>query len=441
MPNMRQYIGARYVTKIYENSLDPSTADWESGVYYEPLTLVTYNNSSYISKKDVPPGVGDPSANPDYWTVTGFYNGQIAALDSRLQIVEGDTTQLLSDVATLQDDVAELQGNDIIFIGDSYGLDSAVGGNSWATNLSGVYPTATFLIQGGTGFASDYYMSDNFRTMLTAHVNTLTAEQKLAVKHVIVAGGANDGNLIFDGTITAAQLGTRIQQFCSYVASNLPNAIVKCAFIGWYRKYARHAAYLQARDRYARHYAPNYTYYAGPENVMKPNHHIENVTFIHPTVNASIYLASAISSMVDGGEYKFGLSAEPSTTAVTGVTVNHILKIYSYFDGDTASVEILGDYYNNSFWQLVYASGHTTTQGKVDSLLTLDKVPVGGANPAVSFANVEVFNDGGTSLGFIPVSIGIQDNELFIKYHIYNTMQIRTVLIPWTYISMNLRDS
>ena len=51
MSNIRQYIGARYVFKIYENSTDPSSAEWESGTAYEPLTIVTYLNSTYASKK------------------------------------------------------------------------------------------------------------------------------------------------------------------------------------------------------------------------------------------------------------------------------------------------------------------------------------------------------------------------------------------------------
>lgn len=81
---IRQYIGARYVTKIYENSLDPSSAEWESGVTYEPLTLVTYLNSSYLSKKEVPGSVGDPAANPSYWVLTGAYNGQILNLQNQI---------------------------------------------------------------------------------------------------------------------------------------------------------------------------------------------------------------------------------------------------------------------------------------------------------------------------------------------------------------------
>lgn len=85
--DVRQYIGARYVTKIYENSLDPSSAEWEAGVTYEPLTLVTYLNSSYLSKKDVPGSVGNPAANPDYWVVTGAYNGQIVTLQNQVNSI------------------------------------------------------------------------------------------------------------------------------------------------------------------------------------------------------------------------------------------------------------------------------------------------------------------------------------------------------------------
>lgn len=84
-----QYIGARYTTKVYENSNDPLSAEWEAGVTYEPLTLVTYNNGSYLSKKTVPGNVGDPPSNPSYWTQTGFYNGQIAQIMQNLSYLNG----------------------------------------------------------------------------------------------------------------------------------------------------------------------------------------------------------------------------------------------------------------------------------------------------------------------------------------------------------------
>ena len=82
--SVRQYIGARYVTKIYENTLDPSSAEWQAGVSYEPLTLVTYLNGSYLSKKTVPGSVGDPASSPTFWAQTGFYNGQIAGLQAQI---------------------------------------------------------------------------------------------------------------------------------------------------------------------------------------------------------------------------------------------------------------------------------------------------------------------------------------------------------------------
>lgn len=82
--SVRQYIGARYVTKIYENSLDPSSAEWEQGTF-DPLVMVTWQNSTYLSKKQVPGSVGNPADNPNYWVCTGYYNGQIMQLQADIQ--------------------------------------------------------------------------------------------------------------------------------------------------------------------------------------------------------------------------------------------------------------------------------------------------------------------------------------------------------------------
>lgn len=87
MSEQIQYIGARYVVKIYENSTDPSSAEWEPHVNYEPLVMVTLNNGSYLSKKDVPASVGNPADNPNYWAQTGFYNGQISALEHQIEVL------------------------------------------------------------------------------------------------------------------------------------------------------------------------------------------------------------------------------------------------------------------------------------------------------------------------------------------------------------------
>lgn len=83
-----QYIGARYVIKIYENKSNPSTAEWDSNTFYEPLTMVTYEYNSYLSKKAVPATIGNPASNSEYWVQTGFYNGQIMELQNRASLLE-----------------------------------------------------------------------------------------------------------------------------------------------------------------------------------------------------------------------------------------------------------------------------------------------------------------------------------------------------------------
>lgn len=79
----RQYIGARYVPKFYENPSGGS--EWLSGVGYEALTVVTYGGNSYTSKKTVPSNIGAPNANPEYWASTGIYNSQIESLREEVE--------------------------------------------------------------------------------------------------------------------------------------------------------------------------------------------------------------------------------------------------------------------------------------------------------------------------------------------------------------------
>lgn len=84
----RQYIGARYVPKFYENSV--GTAEWRAGVIYEPLTIVTWNGNSYTSKKTVPAEIGEPGLNPSYWVATGNFNEQLARLTEDVNEILGE---------------------------------------------------------------------------------------------------------------------------------------------------------------------------------------------------------------------------------------------------------------------------------------------------------------------------------------------------------------
>lgn len=92
---MRQYIGARYVPKFYENT--QGGTDWESGFAYEPLTIVTYNGNSFTSKKTVPATVGAPNLNPEYWASTGIYNAQIDEYREEVQDIALKLTGVYPD--------------------------------------------------------------------------------------------------------------------------------------------------------------------------------------------------------------------------------------------------------------------------------------------------------------------------------------------------------
>lgn len=86
--SVHQYIGARYVPYYYENSLDPTSTEWEPNVHYEALTVVTLpNNHSYISKKDVPDTIGSPALNAAYWLDTGSDNAYIQNLQDQIDII------------------------------------------------------------------------------------------------------------------------------------------------------------------------------------------------------------------------------------------------------------------------------------------------------------------------------------------------------------------
>ena len=97
-----QYIGARYVPLLYGEWIPNKQNGWE------PLTIVTYLGDSYTSKKIVPPSVGNPAENPNYWVLTGAFNAQVEAL--RQQVLH-----LSDDVGEMQEDVTNLNKSELQF--------------------------------------------------------------------------------------------------------------------------------------------------------------------------------------------------------------------------------------------------------------------------------------------------------------------------------------
>ena len=93
----RQYIGARYVPKIFDNN---GSNEWVSGIAYEALTIVTYLNNSYTSKKPVPSTAGAPNVATEYWANTGNYVGVVSELTQKVDALDSNVTSLNGEVAT-----------------------------------------------------------------------------------------------------------------------------------------------------------------------------------------------------------------------------------------------------------------------------------------------------------------------------------------------------
>lgn len=212
---VRQYIGARYVTKVYENSLDPSSAEWEAGVTYEPLTMVTYLNSSYLSKKEVPGATGNPASNPEYWALTGAYNGQILNLQNQIDTINNTT------IPNIEYEIDELRqstnpiNKKYIVICDSYGDELNANGRNFyseafyrlgITNFYDFHLASSGFTQAG---------SLNFLAVLQNNESVIT--DKTEITDIIVAGGANDQTNLSD-------ILSGISNFKTYVAANYPNA-------------------------------------------------------------------------------------------------------------------------------------------------------------------------------------------------------------------------
>lgn len=231
--SVRQYIGARYVTKIYENTLDPSSAEWEASINYEPLTMVTYNYGSYLSKKQVPASIGNPADNPTYWAQTGFYNGQISILNA--------------EVLQLQNDMVEVRKKKYIFCGDSYSTNTADWGTGWidkvVSNMGLTAGVNAFDARGLVGYYGGSFAAGTFKDQLVALYG---AYESIADEITDICCFAGTNEVVY----TDAQIETGISDYCAYAKTYFPNAQIHIGFVGGSRDTSNWGDFLRALNVY-----------------------------------------------------------------------------------------------------------------------------------------------------------------------------------------------
>lgn len=176
----RQYIGARYVPKFFEN---PNGGwEWEPGFQYEPLTIVKYGENTYTSKKLVPANIGSPNLNVDYWANTGNYNGAIVNLQNELNEANDNINQLFDFNNSFNSPVS-FSRLKVLMIGDSYLASQSIQhmGNYFRAAIAGYGGSVDVLTTPGASLPTDY-------------VNMINSTSKY-YNMVIVQGFVNnDGN-------------------------------------------------------------------------------------------------------------------------------------------------------------------------------------------------------------------------------------------------------
>lgn len=322
----RQYIGARYVPKFYQNSVDGSAA-WESNVVYEPLTWVTLTNGHmYISKKQVPATVGIPSSNIEYWLDVGSYDGFIEGLENEIDAINETLTDVSADVTKLN----HLVNRKFIFISDSYGIQT----NNWIDAvISNLGLTSSDYYKnsiGGYGFAPPSSASATFLSILQGIISTLSAEQKANITDVVVGGGFNDR------AANPNDVKSAINTFVTYVKSNLPNAIVHIGFIGWSfnSEFISELNVNNVVDTYKGCADYGAVYIVNSENVMhnkglflqesqSPYSLFLGYQYVHPNQYGSLAIAACITNHLLGyGGVAHDDSASVVVTLASGVTVS-----------------------------------------------------------------------------------------------------------------------
>ena len=410
---VRQYIGARYVPKFFENS--DGTNNWSSGTAYEALTIVSYNQNSYTSKKPVPAGIGNPAANPEYWASTGIYNAQIDEYRQETQTVKEQSSK------------NALQNCRFVFVGDSYAAGYApstgdVAANGWSQvikSMLGLSDENCYAIYaGGAGFSAER-PGGGYAAMLSNAADNIS--NKSEIDYVVCCGGHNDI------ASTPANIRTGMGVFYSTARTLFPNAKIMYGMIAWDRDGANQTSinkllvnYLE----YQKDVAPDMAYLNGVENILYRVNSYLDTDGIHPTPAGNKALAQGIMQAIMTGYCTVDASSVITATPETGVTIGAgIPGGYScdFYNG-TIRLRSLKTEYNFSEWRQI--NGNT---GYID-LVTLSGLPRGtnatGYTHDIFLPCLVRMADSATGSNaqfrYITMGLGVTGNKLRLTFYVMN---------------------
>lgn len=406
----RQYIGARYVPKF----ADPIS--WDKANSYEALTIVTYLNNSYTSKKPVP--ANTEITDTEYWVVTGNYNAQVEEYRQETEKVKEDINNEKSDrenadIALQEkiDNITVSQNRKFILIGDSYGVNNPP---TWKDLFVADFPGTLFNVLDSTGFVTTN--PKTFLEMLTETVNTLTEEQKKKITDVVVVGGFNDASWLKAGITTALAIKEAILAFVNYVKNNLPNAVVRLGYAGWCTGELENASeYFSAIRAVMDVYNKTFTdkLYTIPNvNIVLTQANLMDETHFHPTsVGEQILYNTIANGLFGNGEYRRWYPCNYGVDFTSTVIDNGALQIYN--NNGIGRIE-------TSYALTVNNKTFTNTA----TLLTFTDVPYTGEKQmyieALFEGTIDGVNHNGSFFGLIDPAV--KTIAIFTKPGVYNGM-------------------
>lgn len=214
----RQYVGARYVPKFFENV--NGSWDWAAGFQYEPLTIVKYGENTYTSKKLVPSTVGSPNENPEYWANTGNYNGAINELGEKVNNL----------ASTYYYDRISLNKRKFVIVGDSY--SDEYGDGSVRLSYKAPYymqqalgiPDSNFI---NVAISGSSFTGEGGGTLWVNQLYNPRIGSKEDVTDIVCVGGINDS--FGNNTLVA----DKMREFVSTAKTMYPNATLWLGYAGW----------------------------------------------------------------------------------------------------------------------------------------------------------------------------------------------------------------
>lgn len=304
---VRQYIGARYVPKFFENP--DGSNNWISGITYEPLTIVSYAGLQFISKKPVPASVSTPNENNEYWILNGGSDLSQDILDQinyntvEINSIKKEKFLLISD-----------SYNNIVSSENKSMFDYAV------ENIGLEEDRYQILGIGGCGFGST---ENNFTNALKNNEINITPDS------ILVFAGANDFNE------TEQQILNGIERFSDYCFTRWGKSVniyigALSKLLPEYDKNKKVVSAYQKCERFKCSYLWNTEY-------IMTRHGMFDSGLIHPVPNAVREIGDFITPFIK--------NKKGDVNRHLLVTLNNQSNVWNF---NANNLELIQ--YNNSVW-------------------------------------------------------------------------------------------